>query len=103
MRIASSRWRVCWVVGALDVAREYIASMKFGEIVDAFEDIVCVPIFASAFPPPFDHASVVTKQLDVPFVLGFTVPFPHHTPDKEFEANRLSPSDVSTFCVPPLA
>ena len=95
-RVESSGGTVCWVFSAGNVACDKKALVSICEVVDPPEDLICLPISASALPPSFDNSFVVSKD---PEVLAWLVCCAESA-SKKLEANGLSLSDIPAICLP---
>lgn len=61
--IDSSRWLICGIEFVGDIARVNEAVVVCEDGMYAFEDVIGWSIAASALPPAFDNAAVVSKNL----------------------------------------
>ena len=95
-RVESSGGAIRWVLPAGDVACDKKALVSICEVVDASENLVGLPVSASALPPTFNNSLVVSKD---PEVLAWLTGGAESA-SKKLEANGFSPSDVSALCLP---
>jgi hypothetical protein len=96
MVVLPSGWAICWVFFAGNISRVDEDAFRFRDVVDVSENIIGGSVAAPAFPPTFDHSSVVAEDLDV----GVSWCRGGKGEYEEEEADCLCPSNVLAIGFP---
>lgn len=70
--------------------------MKFGNVMDSFENLVCEGVSASPLPPPFDDAAIVAINNET----ALRGKAGDESSEEELESNGLCPLDVTSIILP---